>query len=207
VLERLQQAAPVRATFATLLEPASEFGRAALDELHQQTMSLLSFQGLPRAFTTRRRPITCSPGWARPPKSAWARSRRGFAAITPRSPPAAGPHWPLQVVHAPVFHGHTFSIAVELERPAEIAAVEEALSGGHLDLVLEDTDSPSNLAATGQNDVLVRLRPELDARNSSQISRLWLWAASDTCGYRRRTRLPAPWTSAGCGRKGRCSKP
>ena len=26
---------------------------------------------------------------------------------------------------------------------------------------------------------LVRLRPELDARNSSQISRLWLWAASD----------------------------
>jgi aspartate-semialdehyde dehydrogenase len=46
-------------------------------------------------------------------------------------------------------------------------------------LVLEETDSPSNLAATGQNDVLVRLRPELDARNSSQVSRLWLWAASD----------------------------
>jgi len=31
VLERLQQAAPVRIAFATLLEPASEFGRAALD--------------------------------------------------------------------------------------------------------------------------------------------------------------------------------
>jgi len=27
--------------------------------------------------------------------------------------------------------------------------------------------------------VLVRLRPEQGARNSSQISRLWLWAASD----------------------------
>jgi aspartate-semialdehyde dehydrogenase len=48
-----------------------------------------------------------------------------------------------------------------------------------LDLVLEETDSPSNLAATGQNDVLVRLRPELDARNTSLASRLWLWAASD----------------------------
>src|ERR1039458_9735582 len=48
VLERLQQAAPVRIAFATLLQPASEFGRAALDELHQQTMSLLSFQGMPR---------------------------------------------------------------------------------------------------------------------------------------------------------------
>jgi aspartate-semialdehyde dehydrogenase len=68
---------------------------------------------------------------------------------------------------------------VELEQPAEISALEEALSGEHVDLVLEDTDSPSNLAATGQNDVLVRLRPELGGRNSSETTRLWLWAASD----------------------------
>jgi aspartate-semialdehyde dehydrogenase len=48
-----------------------------------------------------------------------------------------------------------------------------------VDLVLEDTDSPSNLAATGQNDLLVRLRPELGGRNTGGVSRLWLWAASD----------------------------
>ena len=84
------------------------------------------------------------------------------------------------MVHAPVFHGHTFSIAVELERAVEISALEEALGGEHMDLVLEDTDSPSNLAATGQNDVLVRLRPELGgSRNTNETSRLWLWAASD----------------------------
>jgi aspartate-semialdehyde dehydrogenase len=85
----------------------------------------------------------------------------------------------LQVIHAPVFHGHAFSIAIELERPVEISAIEEALSGEHVDLVLEDTDSPSNLAATGQNDVLIRLRPEKDNRNPNVASRLWLWAASD----------------------------
>jgi aspartate-semialdehyde dehydrogenase len=61
----------------------------------------------------------------------------------------------------------------------EISALEEALSGEHVDLVLEDTDSPSNLAATGQNDVLVRLRTEQVARNPNQTMRLWLWAASD----------------------------
>jgi aspartate-semialdehyde dehydrogenase len=71
------------------------------------------------------------------------------------------------------------SIAIELERPVEIVAIEEALGGDHIDLILEDTDSPSNLAATGQNDVLVRLRPEHGPRNSTQVSRLWLWAASD----------------------------
>jgi aspartate-semialdehyde dehydrogenase len=54
------------------------------------------------------------------------------------------------------------------------------LSGEHVDLVLEDTDSPSNLAATGQNDVLVRMRPEHGARNiEPDLSRLWLWAAAD----------------------------
>jgi len=70
-------------------------------------------------------------------------------------------------------------LAVELERAVEISALEEAMTGEHVDLILEDTDSPSNLAATGQDDVLLRLRPELSARNSNAASRLWLWAATD----------------------------
>ena len=49
IMERLQQHAPVRSAAATVLLPASEFGRAAMDELHQQTVNLLSFQTLPRA--------------------------------------------------------------------------------------------------------------------------------------------------------------
>ena len=62
----------------------------------------------------------------------------------------------------------------------EITALEEALGGEHVDVVLEDTDSPSNLAATGQNDVLVWLKPEPPvARVSGETSRFWLWAASD----------------------------
>ena len=179
VLERLQQAAPVRIAFATLLQPASEFGRAALDELHQQTVNLLSFQGLPRSLYDAQAAYNLLAGLGESAKASLgevdARVRRHYAALSAGRWPALA----LQVVHAPVFHGHAFSIAIELERPVELAALEEAMSGGRVDLVLEDTDSPSNLAATGQDDVLVRLRPEQGARNSSQVSRLWLWAASD----------------------------
>jgi len=183
LLERLQQAAPVRFVAATLLEPASEFGRAALDELHQQTVSLLSFQGLPRELYDAQAAYNLLTGLGEAAKvslrSAEARIRRHYDALSAGRWPALA----LQLVQAPVFHGHTFSIAVELERPTEIAALEDALSGGHVDLVLEDTDSPSNLAATGQNDVLVRLRPEFDpspgVRNPTLVSRFWLWAASD----------------------------
>jgi aspartate-semialdehyde dehydrogenase len=179
VLERLQHAALVRIAFATLLQPASEFGRAAMDELHQQSVSLLSFQGLPRATYDAQAAYNLLAGLGESAKvslnAVESRVRRHYAALSAGRWPALA----LQVISAPVFHGHTFSVAVELERPVEISALEEALSGGHIDLVLEETDSPSNLAATGQNDVLVRLRPEQGARNSSQISRLWLWAASD----------------------------
>ena len=180
LLERLQRAAPVRFAAATLLLPASEFGRAAMDELHQQTVSLLSFQTMPRATydTQVAYSLLCGLG-----ESATA-SLSGVEARVRRHYDAVGAgRWPalaLEVIHAPVFHGHAFSIAVELERAVEISALEEALSGEHVDLVLEDTDSPSNLTATGQNDVLVRLRPEFaGSRNTNEASRLWLWAASD----------------------------
>ena len=180
LLERMQQAATVRFAAATLLEPASDFGRAAMDELHQQTVSLLSFQTMPRAIYDAQAAYNLIGGLGEGAKVSLldveARVRRHYDALS-------GGRWPalsLQVVHAPVFHGHTFSIAIELERPVEITALEEALGGDHVDLVLEDTDSPSNLAATGQNDVLVRMRPDTaSSRNPNLASRLWLWAASD----------------------------
>jgi aspartate-semialdehyde dehydrogenase len=179
LLERLQLAAPVKFAAATVLEPASAFGRAAMDELHQQTVSLLSFQTLPRAVydTQAAYNLLCGLGESATINlgAEEARIRRHYEALGDGRWPALA----LQVIHAPVFHGHSFSIAVELERPVEIPTLEEALGGDHVDLILEDTDSPSNLAATGQNDVLVRLRPEKNNRNPNLSSRLWLWAASD----------------------------
>lgn len=179
LLERLRQAAPVRFAAATVMLPASELGRAAMDELHQQTVSLLSFQNLPRAVYDAQAAYNLLSGLGESAKvnlgTIEARIRRHYQALTG----GRGPALALQVIHAPVFHGHTFLIAVELERPLEVAALEEALSGEHVDIILEETDSPSNLSATGQNDVLVRLRPEPGARNPTQISRLWVWAASD----------------------------
>ena len=179
LLERLQEVAPVRFAAATVLEPASEFGRAAMDELHQQTVSLLSFQTLPRAIYDAQAAYNLLTGLGESAvlslSAVEARIRRQYQALTG----GRGPALAVQVVHAPVFHGFTFSIAVEMERPVELVALEEALSGEHVDLVLEDTDSPSNLAATGQTDILVRLRPEPMPRNPNMASRLWLWAAAD----------------------------
>jgi aspartate-semialdehyde dehydrogenase len=179
MLERLQQAAPLRLAAATMLAPASEFGRGAMDELHQQTVSLLSFQTMPRAVYDAQAAYNLLSGFGESAKTSLsgleARIHRHYQAL-------GGGRWPLlalQAIAAPVFHGHTFSISIELERPVAIPLIEDALGGDHVEIVLEDTDSPSNLAATGQNGILVRVRPVQDGRNPSQASRLWLWAASD----------------------------
>lgn len=179
LLGRVQRSAPIRTAAVTLLAPASEFGRAAMDELHQQTVNLLSFQALPRAVFDAQTAYNLLSGMG---ESATAslpsletRIRGDYSAIGRGRLPALA----LQVIAAPVFHGHTFSIALELDRPVDVGALDDALSGDHIDLILEDTDSPSNLAATGQNDVLVRVRPVVEGRNPAQASRFWLWAASD----------------------------
>jgi aspartate-semialdehyde dehydrogenase len=189
LLEHLRHAVPLRFAAATLLTPASEFGRGAMDELHQQTVNLLSFQALPRAIYDAQAAYNLLSGFGESATASLSaletRIRRHYEML-------GGGRWSLlglQAIAAPVFHGHTFSISVELERAVDIPLIEDALSGDHVDLVLEDTDSPSNLAATGQNDVLVRLRTLQDGRNPAQASRLWLWAASDNLRLYAQTAL------------------
>jgi aspartate-semialdehyde dehydrogenase len=186
ILDRLQEIAEIRFAAATVLQPASEYGKEGLDELHQQTVSLLSFQNMPRSVFDTQVAYNTLASFGESATANLARAedrvRRHYAVL-------AGDRLPelrLQLLHAPVFHGHTFSICIELDCAMPLSIIEDALSGEHLDLVLEETDSPSNLAAAGQNDVLVWLKPEpqLDRsdrseRLSLETSRFWLWAASD----------------------------
>ena len=48
VASRLSAKVRLTGIAATVMEPASEHGRAAMDELHQQTVNLLSFTAVPR---------------------------------------------------------------------------------------------------------------------------------------------------------------
>src|SRR5258708_7655550 len=49
LLLRAKKAGPIRNPIATIFEPVSEQGRQGMDELHEQTINLLSFQQMPMA--------------------------------------------------------------------------------------------------------------------------------------------------------------
>src|SRR5712671_366166 len=58
LLLRAKKAGPIRNSIATIFEPVSEQGRQGMDELHEQTINLLSFQQLPTAVFVSQFPFT-----------------------------------------------------------------------------------------------------------------------------------------------------
>lgn len=181
ILKQLNDIAEIRFAAATILLPASEYGKEGLDELHQQTVSLLSFQNLPRAVFDAQVAFNTLTSFGENGAANLAQTenliRRHYGTL------ASGNNLPdlrMQAVHVPAFHGHVFSICIELTQPVPLSSIEDTFGADHLDLVLEETDSPSNLAATGQNDILLWLKPEPPVeRLIGETSRFWIWAASD----------------------------
>jgi aspartate-semialdehyde dehydrogenase len=174
LLLRVQKATAIRHVICTVLEPASEHGQKGMDELHEQTVNLLSFQQLPKAiFDTQvafnlvsRYGPQASPTLA----SIESRILKHYRKIAGENAPSPS----LALVQAPIFHGHAFSIHIELEQPADLSLVLQALAGEHVTSTRQADDAPSNVNAAGQGDVMVSVTADVNDPNS-----FWLWAASD----------------------------
>ncbi|MBS1801634.1 MAG: segregation protein B [Acidobacteria bacterium] len=177
VAGRLNARVSIKSLAATVMEPASEHGRAAMDEMHQQTVSLLSFQTLPREQYDAQVSFNLLPALGENSRVKLAQTELRIRTQFAQLAGGALPHLALQMVQAPVFHGYVVLLLVELDRPAAMEDVEAALQGEHIDLIGDDGEPPSNLTAAGQEDIVVRVTGEFgDAETSS---RFWLWLAAD----------------------------
>jgi aspartate-semialdehyde dehydrogenase len=178
VAGKLQGSLPLSSVAATVMEPASEYGRAAMDELHQQTVNLLSFQTLPREQYDAQVSFNLLPALGEAAKvnlgATEGRIRRHYAGLSGGALPVLA----LQMVQAPVFHGYAVSMLVEFARPVTVEQVEAALQGEQLDVVSGESDPPSNLSAAGQEDIMVRVRAD-SGEDEEEATRFWLWLAGD----------------------------
>lgn len=181
LMGRVAQAAAIRSASATVLEPASDYGRAAMDELHQQTVKLLSFQDLPKQVYDTQVAFNTTPAFGEAAKFSLAagesRMRRHFAALVGGRLPEPG----IQLLHVPVFHGYGISMAIELEQSISIDQLEATLSGEHIEVVTAESDPPTNLSVAGQPNILVRARPQ--AGNQQETNRFWIWAGLDNLRF------------------------
>jgi aspartate-semialdehyde dehydrogenase len=174
LLLRLQRVGPLRSAAATVVEPASERGRRGMDELHEQTVSLLSFRELPKeVFKTQVafNMISSYGEGAQPPLATIERRVAShFAQLVSGTVPAPA----LMLVQGPSFHGHAFALYAEMERPTEARDLVHSLSAEHVTVVHGSVESPSNVNAAGQDDIVLALRPDHQRENA-----FWLWAAAD----------------------------
>ena len=146
-----------------------------MDELHQQTVNLLSFQTLPKdVFDTQvafNMVARYGPNSKLSLDSLEGLVRRHYQKIAG----AGAPQPALMVVQPPVFHGHALAIFLEMEQPVDQEKLEQALSGDHITVAGVGEDShPSNVNTAGQANILVSLKAEVSRPNG-----IWLWAATD----------------------------
>ncbi len=176
VAARLKAKLSVASLAATVMEPASEHGKAAMDELHQQTVNLLSFHAVPKEQYDAQVSFNLLPTLGDAAKidlgAIEQRIQAHYGALI-----SAAPELALQLVQAPVFHGYAASVLVELEQAATVEQVEAALVGEWIEVVSGESDPPSNVSAAGQSKVMVRVRAVGGAAGESK--RFWLWLAAD----------------------------
>ncbi len=158
---------------ATICEPASERGQKGMDELHEQTVNLLSFQELPKNVYDIQIAFSLVTRYGAHSVLALQeisdRIRKHFRTIAPN---LAEPS--VFVVQAPIFHGHTFAVYCETETPVTLEEFAQRLAGDHIQVAQASEDAPTNINAAGQGDILVSL-----ARDASHENGIWLWAAAD----------------------------
>jgi aspartate-semialdehyde dehydrogenase len=174
LLLRARKAGTISRVVATLFEPVSEQGRRGMDELHEQTVNLLSFQQMPTGVFDSQVAFNMIGRYGTAAQQPLETAERRILWHLRRLIDELVPMPSLALVQAPVFHAHTFSIYVELEKSAPITDFARALSGEHVQLARSPEDQPSNVNVAGKDEILVSVR-----RDPARENGFWLWAAVD----------------------------
>jgi aspartate-semialdehyde dehydrogenase len=163
----------IRSAVATILRPASDHGEAGVEELHQQTVALLSFTDPPVEIFGRRvafdLSLSASPG--SPGTQAGDIVREEVLRVLGTSAPDLS----VQVIQAPVFHGHAYSLHVDLEESPSVEDLKRALAlEGVLSIGTEPDEVSSADLADRTGIWVAALTAERDRDGS-----YWIWAVAD----------------------------
>ena len=174
LLARIQQAGKIRHAIATVFEPASEHGKPGMDELHDQTVNLLSFQQMPMTVFGTQVAFNVVGKYGDDSKPTLADVERRITEHFVRLTGSRVVMPSITVLQAPVFHGHTFSIYIEMESEPTVDDFQRALSGEHVEITRPLSESPSNVNVAGQTQVQIAVKEDIARKNG-----FWIWAASD----------------------------
>jgi aspartate-semialdehyde dehydrogenase len=172
---------------AVLFHPVSEAGRPGIEELETQTTQLLSFQSIGNPVFGAQTAFNLLPRYGGESHQDLRQSLLQIRAEVSAAlgDPAEDAKIALNLIHAPVFYGMTFSVCADLNANVDLSALTEACKEAGLSLVPEGEAAPSNVSVAAENSIF--LRPPVP--DASREGAWWFWGAADNL------RLPA-WS--GC---------
>jgi aspartate-semialdehyde dehydrogenase len=174
LLLRAAKAGPSRASVVSIFEPVSEQGRRGMDELHEQTVNLLSFQQLPNKVFDSQVAFNMIDRYGRTSAHPLEATERRISTHLSRLLGESVALPAITLLQVPVFHAHTFSIYLEFEKSVSIGDFARALAGEHVQIARTPEDSPSNVNVAGKDEIMLAIR-----RDSVHENGFWLWAAVD----------------------------
>jgi aspartate-semialdehyde dehydrogenase len=179
-LRRLETNDPVRRAVAQIFAPASERGAKGVEELQQQTVSLLSFKPLPQAvFDTQASfNLLARYGEEAPARleETELRIERHLATLLDWPGEGEGAPMPsLRLIQAPVFHGYSFSVWVEFEEAPAMETLESSLERIGIEVRGGEFEPPNIVGQAGQGGIAVgAIAPD---RNHADAC--WFWLVTD----------------------------
>jgi aspartate-semialdehyde dehydrogenase len=179
-LRRLHANDAIRRSIIHIFAPASEHGAPGVEELQQQTVSLLSFKSMPKAVFDTQVSFAMLPRYGEEAPVALEESElrieRHLATLLDLPGDGEGAPMPsLRAIQAPVFHGYSFSAWVEFESNPGVEALENSLQVESIDVRGPDLEPPTNVGQAGQSGISVgAILPD---RNDADA--VWFWFVAD----------------------------
>jgi len=166
ILHQIESLSPVEICTATVVQPASEFEQAGVEELAQQTVSVLNISSVPQEIFDRQLAFNLYPA-----------PEHNEEFIVAQVKALAGPRTELAllVTQGTIFHGHTFSLFVKTQSELTRERILDALRSSPAIALPEGDQSFGTIDAAGKDEVLIaEVRPDPSIRGG-----FWVWAVCD----------------------------
>jgi aspartate-semialdehyde dehydrogenase len=165
---------PKRAV-AQVFEPVSEIGPRGIEELQKQTVSLLTFQKIPRQVFGEQLAFNLLPRLGRSPGNALVDLEKRLRLELREYLEGRAPRPALRLFQVPVFYSLAVSLYVETAKPESPEAIAQALAGDPIHVRHLSQAAPSQVEATGSHGILV----DTLAPDAEHPAGTWVWAVAD----------------------------
>ena len=166
ILKQIAALSAIEVCTATVVQPASEFEQAGVEELARQTISVLNIQTVPQEVFDRQLAFNLFPA---------AERNEEFIVAQVKALVDARMQLALLVTTGTIFHSHTFSLFIKTKETLDVDTILDSLRANPAIVLPEGDQAFGTIDAAGKDEVLVaEVRPD-----PSIAGGFWVWAVCD----------------------------